>query len=661
MKFRRTNKNIASPPSIPYSSTVEAFPTPVSDDPSCVCQSPSWEAYDRRKQEKKDEKKAKDEAKAAKKPRRLSKAPPASSIHAFNQINSNQSEITITYNGRTTRPASMVMSDSPAKDSFYKQPRSRAGSFSSLLKSTFDFRRSSMDQSQERPFIGGIKLEYEQHLANERMLNQGSAIDDDDVHPALRTSWTGSSLSLKSSTSPTRATNSKNTNSRAYPPNTFRTAQSKSMNLASPGVPVMPDLSTIERWRVRVGLKTSSRSSSSTSLSQSPKTNESVSIMTHTNRKNPGTEEHNKKAGAPQERGKERNLEQQSRSVTTQHPVRRTPPPPEPPRRSSKRNSILGGSPSTLALNGDRLQVPLETASSSVYDLQPTEAHDDAKQPSASPSWENLQSSVMNTIDRTIKPMAEVEREQGEKAFWNSQEWAIHRSDVPQLTSSSSEDSASDCFNTVSMPSTPNTSRPQSERGLPRCSGESERYTLPRIQLHDKAYPSETCSVISANSFGRAYDTDRDVDPIQAAARKVMAALPPMPSAKPGMDKRTYEHEPLKLRSKSTDFSSISDSSLMDISRLPLKASKLQPPRRTNGDTIAKVFVECCGCKYYHDMPSKLYDAMVNPDVVLSQNDRREFSGAISMTVKCPWCKHAMSTSCCAGLAAMVYVKERLH
>ncbi|OAA80931.1 hypothetical protein LEL_00476 [Akanthomyces lecanii RCEF 1005] len=647
MKIRRSSKNIAaSPPSIPYSSTVEAFPTPVSTTDSSVCQSPSWEAYDRRKQEKREEKRAKDDAKATRKPRRLSKVPPTSSPYGVSQANSNQSEPAILGNGRKPRPASMVISDSPSMEApFYKQPRSRAGSFSSLIKSTFDFRRSSIDQSQERPFIGGIKLEYEQHLANERTMNQQSAVDVTDVHPALRTSKTA----LKSPPPPPRPTNPKNPSSRAYPPNTFRTTKSKSMFLVSPTAPAVPDLSTIDKWRVRVGLRSSSKSSSlqSPTKKDAPSASEILDASNSADA-NSGEESAKRSESAVEPANK--------KTSTTPEPVRKTPPPPEPPRRSSKRNSVLIGSPSMPLLNAALLHVPLETASSSFYDLTSIAGNDNTKQPSASPSWENLQSSVMNTIERTIKPLAEVEKEEGEKAFWNSHEWAVQRTDLPQVTSSSSEDSASDCFNTVSMPSTPNTSRPQSEKGLPRISGESERFTLPRIQLHDNAYPSEACSFVSASSFTGAYDTDRDVDPIQAAARKVMAALPPMPSAKPAT-----EHEPLKLGSRFTDNSSISDSSLMEVPRLSPRNPKAQPPKRTNGDTVAKVFVECCGCKYYHDMPSKLYDAMVNPNVVLSPSDRSDFAGAISMTVKCPWCKHAMSTSCCAGLAAMVYVKERLH
>ncbi|KAM3520879.1 hypothetical protein NHJ13051_006582 [Beauveria bassiana] len=607
MKIRRSSKNIAdTPPSVPYSSTVQASPNPVSGTDSSVCQSPSWEAYDKRKQEKKEERRARDEAKATRKPRRLSKPPPDPSPCALAQAKPNQSEPVIAGNGRKPRPSSMIFSDNPSKEAtFYKQPRSRAGSFSTLIRSTFDFRRSSIDQSQERPFIGGIKLEYEQHLASERDPNLQSAIDLPDVHPALRTSNT----SLKSPPPPPRATDSKSASSRAYPPNTFATAKAKSMSLVSPTAPPVPDLSTIEKWRARVRLRSSSKSSSS----RSPVAKDTgPASITHddSNKSDTSSEEAVRRDG------------------DTEHAKEKTPPP-EPPRRSSKRESMTSGSPSMPVLSAPLMHVPLETDSSSFYDLSFTAAKDDNKQPSASPSWENLQSSVLDTIEHTVKPKAELEKEEGEKAFWNSQEWAIQRSDVPQITSSSSEDSASDCFNTVSMPSTPNTSRPQSEKGIPRNSGESERFTLPRIQLHDNAYPSEACSFVSSSSIHGAYDVDGEVDPIQAAARKVMAALPPMPSARPAT-----EHEALRLRSNDIDTSSISDLSLIEVPKLSPRNPKAQPAKRANGDTVAKVFVECCGCKYYHDMPSKLYDAMVNPNVVLSPKDRLDFAGAISMTAR---------------------------
>ena len=75
---------------------------------------------------------------------------------------------------------------------------------------------------------------------------------------------------------------------------------------------------------------------------------------------------------------------------------------------------------------------------------------------------------------------------------------------------------------------------------------------------------------------------------------------------------------------------------------------------------IAKMFVECCSCKFYHDMPSKLYECMAKPDAVV-EDKLLGISGAITTMVKCPWCHHNMSRNCCAGYAAVVYLKEKLH
>ncbi|KAB5578464.1 hypothetical protein GE09DRAFT_551494 [Coniochaeta sp. 2T2.1] len=89
------------------------------------------------------------------------------------------------------------------------------------------------------------------------------------------------------------------------------------------------------------------------------------------------------------------------------------------------------------------------------------------------------------------------------------------------------------------------------------------------------------------------------------------------------------------------------------------RSQALTPPELRMAP-IAKMFVECCSCKFYHDMPSKLYECMAKPDAVV-EDKLRGISGSITTMVKCPWCQHNMSTSCCAGYAAVVYVKEKLH
>lgn len=78
------------------------------------------------------------------------------------------------------------------------------------------------------------------------------------------------------------------------------------------------------------------------------------------------------------------------------------------------------------------------------------------------------------------------------------------------------------------------------------------------------------------------------------------------------------------------------------------------------GKPIAKMLVECCHCRFYQDMPSRVYEAMARPDDII-KDARLGVSGQVTTCVKCPWCAHNMSTACCAGYAAVVYLKEKLH
>ncbi|KAH6847469.1 hypothetical protein B0I37DRAFT_145608 [Chaetomium sp. MPI-CAGE-AT-0009] len=93
---------------------------------------------------------------------------------------------------------------------------------------------------------------------------------------------------------------------------------------------------------------------------------------------------------------------------------------------------------------------------------------------------------------------------------------------------------------------------------------------------------------------------------------------------------------------------------------MQLQAGVQVRPPTTAMAPIAKMFVECCSCKFYHDMPSKLYECMAKPDAVV-EDKLLGISGAITTMVKCPWCHHNMSRGCCAGYAAVVYLKEKLH
>ncbi|KAL2888835.1 hypothetical protein HOO65_030336 [Ceratocystis lukuohia] len=81
---------------------------------------------------------------------------------------------------------------------------------------------------------------------------------------------------------------------------------------------------------------------------------------------------------------------------------------------------------------------------------------------------------------------------------------------------------------------------------------------------------------------------------------------------------------------------------------------------RGSSDPLTKKLVQCCHCKFYHDMPGKVYQCMAVPDPVV-KDTAHGVSGTISVGVRCPWCQHGMKTTCCAGYTATVHLNEKLH
>ena len=85
--------------------------------------------------------------------------------------------------------------------------------------------------------------------------------------------------------------------------------------------------------------------------------------------------------------------------------------------------------------------------------------------------------------------------------------------------------------------------------------------------------------------------------------------------------------------------------------------------RMCSREPLAKVFIECCGCHYFHDLPSRLYTRMSDSDrVVEAQKSSGVIvHGVVVKSVQCPWCGHEMTRRCCAGYAASIRFEERLH
>ncbi|KAF4124857.1 Conserved serine-rich protein [Geosmithia morbida] len=244
---------------------------------------------------------------------------------------------------------------------------------------------------------------------------------------------------------------------------------------------------------------------------------------------------------------------------------------------------------------------------------------------------------------------------------------------------SSSEDTCSDDLRstTLSRPSsTPNTSRPQSIRGSPGLLGAEYKW-----QQHHSGYTSALPSPAFSCADGSlrlSAPPPMDLDPIQAAALKIMAQFPDVPysvhsnrsepSLRTHRSKSSLAAENLQQRTAPLQNPGLEVPKPL---RLPVRPTSAAASTPSVGDmvkasrgkdddyddsqeTLSKVFVECCSCKHYHDMPDELYDAMINSRGGVVST---EFSAA----ARCNWCRHVMKTRCCARLSTLVQVKERVH
>ena len=164
---------------------------------------------------------------------------------------------------------------------------------------------------------------------------------------------------------------------------------------------------------------------------------------------------------------------------------------------------------------------------------------------------------------------------------------------------------------------------------------------------------------------------------------KVSFALPDdfqdkssLPSPKSAPAVRTSFGLPLPTFGRPPSSSSLSSTPTFASSNYATPAGSL------SNKPTAKLFIICCKCQRWHDLPSKVYEAMALPksffksemsgksigngenDVLAPVSKNRIKSGLegkVFTEVKCPWCEHGMSTSCCAGWTAIVYMHEKHH
>ena len=681
-----------------------------------MCQSPTWEAYGRRKQEKKEEElekkeRERQEKEALKSKRaRLSKQPPSKPpVTVMRQPGRNQSDTVVgSRQPVRERPSSVMglVSTSAVEPPTFHQ-RHRSGSFSSLMKA-FDLRKTP-SEDLSNGFIGGIKLEQERFDATYVPDDPEKTPPPVDVHPAFRNSvGCPSSSSLSSSSEQQKPMSPSHARKRSYPPIAMQTTSKQTRSLLSPDAAASSDLSTIDKWRARVGLKRSQKQQtlvdrevivpveeqlagflekpsrpikpmiSGPILNKAP-ANVNVDELPRMVPPSPDSLVPVRPKSPVADKQVLRPQSMIPHSTITVQPASPTGPtefrqpqffpqkqpsdgtesilsvPPPPPRRSSKRRSWI-------APDSARFLVP----KLNLQQQQQQQQQQQAEIPSSTGSTATLAGSPA-------------------PSHLNSNN--NNSSSKHQHQLSSSDDSGSDYSHSPWAPSTPATSRPQSDTDLTPVLADIERFFLldgeSNLDLHEQA----------ANASLNQKTSVLDVrGPAQMAANKLLASIPNIPVRQASIERRgqnttvdigfvpqvrhhDYDQVP-PPKSEARNARSFALSTRKPVPA-PLNPSKSTSTTTATEETlplpkqrgvqlmddapIAKVFVECCSCKYYHDMPSRQYEAMSNPEKVLTAQDKLGFAGALSMTVGCPWCKHEMSTRCCAGLAAIVYVKERLH
>ncbi|VUC20783.1 unnamed protein product [Clonostachys rosea] len=690
----------------------------LAEDRNSICQSPSWEAYARRKKEKKQGKEQTDKetkANTKTKPRPSKLAHSHSASEPTLPLQQPAQTRTVKFEERpedTTKarrastigiPAKQTLPSSPALDAKPPQTRRiRSSSLSSIFRSPFESHRPSLDHNSGG-FIGGIKLEHQRLVAYQRALNEEAIGASGDIHPAFR-------KHTKRSSSPLRflvpKTGSKEAQDRAYPPISIRTSAT-AQGLLPQNSDAMPE-GRMSRWRAHFGLRSEPKPQK---LNRSPSAERDQSlgaIFSHRNASSPALH-----------------------------------PPPSDQMRYSPRRSAhppLPPTPNSLVTSQSR----------------PTSRHKNSPYLTASSKDNEMRSASFSNFQTLHNPKRINDRRK-------TMTTAAH-------APNSSADSYSDDLRSSSMAGTPDTSRPGSERvdGFDHVAEARAQLERP----HSPAFSTSGASVV-------------DLNPVQSAAMKVLAAFPDLPPpTRPGMGRRTESVSSVQSvlvprikqqngqqkeanKAKSIKASKADDSkapalrdlimskdessaaapwpaSYLEAARkaAPVKDSKTPPrspalpptpsavppvpttipsappsvkatspprsrkssdseseiqgvsihgqgvsingrpdslngggvsinggPASSNGrpvsingiGPVAKMLVQCCGCKCYHDMPSNLYAAMNDPEAVMDLKDYTEFAGSISMSIKCPWCKHDMNTKCCAGYAAILHVQERLH
>lgn len=208
----------------------------------------------------------------------------------------------------------------------------------------------------------------------------------------------------------------------------------------------------------------------------------------------------------------------------------------------------------------------------------------------------------------------------------------------------------------------------------------------------------------SSQSVGMSQDSESDYntadETASARSRTSDGCDPPVPTTIRAAGKtRTASKKYISSEPDSGRVPAVSPGSKADMKRMSKKARQIG-----RDQLVAKLFVICCRCKFWHDMPSEVYSSLTLSDPLsaaldqeLAAWDQNALSDRLTVSttgvhpvressaksprfetqqrsvrtritadlpsgpVKCCWCEHHMSKQCCQGWSTVVQMRQRHH
>ncbi|CAH0048236.1 unnamed protein product [Clonostachys solani] len=651
-------------------STVIAAAAALAEDRNSICQSPSWEAYARRKKEKKQgkeqvDKETKANSKTKPRPSKLSHSHSASEPTLPLQQPAQTRTVKFEERPEDTNkarrastigiPAKQTLPSPAALDTKPPQTRRiRSNSLSSIFRSPFESHRPSLD-SNSGGFIGGIKLEHQRLVAYQRALNEEAIGASGDIHPAFR-------KHTKRSSSPLRflvpKTGPKEAQDRAYPPISIRTSAT-AQGLLPQNSEAMPE-GRMSRWRAHFGLRSESKPQRLNKSSSTEREQNLGTIFSHRNASSP--------ALPPPPSDQMRTIRTSSSTANPDLACYIAESPYKSTQELSLPDCFLQGSRNATLHNPKRINdrrktmttaapAPNSSANSYSDDLRSSLV-------AGTPDTSRPGSGRVDGFDHVAEARAALERPHS-PAFSTSGASAV---DLNPVQSAAMKVLAA-------FPDLPPPTRPGMGRRTESVSS-VQSVLLPRIKQQNGQQKENN----KAKSIKQSKADDRNAPALRdlIMSKDESSAAAPWPASYLEAARKAAPVKESKTPPKMPGSPALPASPTPAVPPIPSappsvkatspptsrKSSDSTPgvrPDSMNSEPVAKMLVQCCYCKCYHDMPSNLYAAMNDPEAMLNLEEHNEFAGSISMSIKCPWCKHDMNTKCCAGYAAILHVQERLH